>query len=81
MQHPTGSDNFQAYSAESPVIYGFRPGDTPDNPTYATYIDLDPTQYVLATPNFTGVDILMFAGAADLRWTQIRSSAWTDCPG
>jgi hypothetical protein len=64
MQHPTGSDNFQAYSAESPVIYGFRPGDTPDNPMYATYIDLDPTQYVLATPNFTCVDILMFAGGS-----------------
>jgi hypothetical protein len=55
-----GSNSFQAYSAESLAIYGFRPGDDPSNPTFIVNIDLDPTTYVPQTLNFTGIDDLIF---------------------
>ncbi len=59
-----GSNTFQAYSAESLQIYAYRPGDTVDNPTFVTTIDLDPTQYVASVLNWTGIDDL-FIGAGD----------------
>lgn len=56
-----GSDTFQSYTAESLAIYGYRPGDSPDSPTYTGIIDLDPTQYIMTTLNFTGIDHLILA--------------------
>jgi hypothetical protein len=55
-----GSNNFQSYSAESLQIFAYRPGDTVDNPTFVTTIDLDPTQYVASTLNWTGIDAVFF---------------------
>jgi hypothetical protein len=55
-----GSNSFQSYSALSLQIYAYRPGDTVDNPTFVTALDLDPTQYVTTTLNFTGIDDLFF---------------------
>jgi hypothetical protein len=56
-----GNGALQAYSAESLAIYGFLPGDLPDNPTFVAFVDLDPTQFVSTPLNFTGIDEFMIA--------------------
>jgi hypothetical protein len=56
-----GLDILQAYSALSLQIYAYRPGDTVDSPTYVTTLDLDPSQYVSYTLNWTGINDLFLA--------------------
>lgn len=59
-----GSNMFQDFSAESLQIYALRPGDDPDNPTLITTVDLDPTQYLLDSLDWTGIDAL-YIGAGN----------------
>jgi hypothetical protein len=55
-----GLDAFQLYSAQSLQIYAYRPGDAIDNPTFVAAIDLDPSQYVSSSFNWTGISSLFF---------------------
>jgi len=54
------SNAFEPFSALSLAINGYRPGDLVGSPTFTTAFDLDPTQYVTQSLNWTGLDRLAF---------------------
>jgi hypothetical protein len=72
-----GSDAYQAYSALSLQLYAYRPGDTPDNPTFVTTIDLDPTKYVTTVENWADITSLFF-GAGNGPASDINTIFGTD---
>ena len=54
------SNGLTPFSAPSLAINGYRPGDLVGSPTFTTAFDLDPTQYVTHSLNWTGIERLAF---------------------
>ena len=64
-----------AFSAQSLALIGYRPGDTPDLPTYYLELALDPTTYIAQELDWTGLERLSFVSGDGVNFN-IDGRSW-----